>query len=150
MIKDFIPYEQALAVKELGFDENCFCYYELQGKELVFREIKNTIISNWRDSFMKFSQCSAPTYQQAFRWFREKYNLYHFISSESDSARMSASIRKKIVTDDSKFEFWSIIEYVRAKKASPYNTFENHEESELECLKKMIEYCKRDFNRDVV
>ncbi len=27
MNKEFIPYEQALALKELGFDEPCFGYY---------------------------------------------------------------------------------------------------------------------------
>lgn len=150
MIKEFIQYEQALAVKKLGFDENCFGYYKSQGKELVFIKIKNSIISNWEDSFMEFSQCSVPTYQQVFRWFREKNNLYHFLSPERNNSRISASIRKKIITDVSKYEFWCIIEYVRAKKSSPYNTFETHEEAEFECLKKMIEYCKRDFKRDVV
>ena len=28
MEKEFIPYEQALALKELGFDEHCFGLYE--------------------------------------------------------------------------------------------------------------------------
>ena len=142
MIKDFIPYEQALELKELGFKEPCFEYWKM--KNWIIHEKTRT------DGYTHADQvCGSVLYQQAFRWFREKHNLYHFISSESDSARMSASIRKKIVTDNSKFEFWSIIEYVRAKKASPYNTFKNHEEAELECLKKMIEYCKRDFKRDV-
>ncbi len=27
MEKDFIPYEEALALKELGFDEPCFAVY---------------------------------------------------------------------------------------------------------------------------
>ena len=31
MIKEFIPYQQALALKELGFDEPCFMTY-LNGK----------------------------------------------------------------------------------------------------------------------
>ena len=28
MDKEFIPYEQALALKELGFDEPCFRWYD--------------------------------------------------------------------------------------------------------------------------
>lgn len=28
MNKEFVPYEQALALKELGFDEPCFAYYD--------------------------------------------------------------------------------------------------------------------------
>jgi hypothetical protein len=27
MNKEFIPYEQALELKELGFDEHCFCFF---------------------------------------------------------------------------------------------------------------------------
>ena len=29
--KDFVPYEQALALKELGFDEPCFGFYTYKG-----------------------------------------------------------------------------------------------------------------------
>ena len=156
---NFVPYQIALDMKSIGFDEPCLAFFEINNthqpqnlryflKTAVNREyIENTKILKY---IYGENSLLAPLYQQAFRWFREKYNLYHFISSESDSARMSASIRKKIVTDDSKFEFWSIIEYVRAKKTSPYNTFKNHEDTELECLKKMIEYCKHNFKRDVV
>jgi hypothetical protein len=32
MEKDFIPYEEALALKELGFDEPCFCNWEEIGQ----------------------------------------------------------------------------------------------------------------------
>ena len=45
MNKEFIPYEQALALKELGFDEPCFGHYLMkkfyqkeyhrQGEELL-------------------------------------------------------------------------------------------------------------------
>jgi len=55
----FLPYEQALALKELGFDEDVLEYYNTETKEFcdVMKEIK------------------APLYQQAFRWFREKHDL---------------------------------------------------------------------------
>jgi len=52
MNKEFVTYEQALALKELGFDEPCFDYHN----------IKNGLIL-------------SPLKQQAFRWFREKYSL---------------------------------------------------------------------------
>lgn len=67
MKNEFIPYEQALALKELGFDEPCLDQYktdaELSGLRVGFR-VKN-------QSLIKGS-CSAPLYQQAFRWFRDK------------------------------------------------------------------------------
>jgi hypothetical protein len=55
MEKEFIPYEQALALKELGFDEKCLgFYYDEKGN--VFH---NSLI---------LSYLIAPLYQQAFRW----------------------------------------------------------------------------------
>ena len=73
MNKEFIPYEQALELKELGFDEPCFCYWytqqgsfpSIRGKDIQFNGWKNYPDSN----------TVAPLYQQAFRWFREKHNL---------------------------------------------------------------------------
>ena len=65
MNKEFIPYEQALALKELGFDEPCFgMYYTKDG------DIRKLDINEIGD---------APLYQQAFRWFREKHNICGYI-----------------------------------------------------------------------
>jgi hypothetical protein len=60
MNKEFVPYEQALALKELGFDEPCFGFYTYEGKfsnELSFNEYKNTALKT-----------SAPLYQQAINF----------------------------------------------------------------------------------
>ena len=55
MNKEFVPYELALKLKQLGFDEPCIAthgYLELY--------------INTDDGHLK-----APLFQQAFRWFRE-------------------------------------------------------------------------------
>jgi hypothetical protein len=60
MEKEFIPYEQALELKELGFDEPCFAWYVSESYGLEYGEvIKSDLI---RDGIV------APTYSQAFRW----------------------------------------------------------------------------------
>ena len=59
MNKEFVPYEQALALKELGFDEPCFGYYDEGGN--LYTEMVEVL--------------KAPLYQQAFRFFREKHNV---------------------------------------------------------------------------
>jgi hypothetical protein len=59
MKKEFIPYEQALALKELGFDEECLGYYF--NKQLSFGA---------KTSYGEVVE--VPLYQQAFRWFRDK------------------------------------------------------------------------------
>ena len=58
MKREFCSYEQALALKELGFDEECFAYY--YNKELSFgaRVAYGEVIE-------------SPLKQQVFRWFRE-------------------------------------------------------------------------------
>ena len=56
MNKEFVPYEQALALKELGYDENYFYCYSDDGK-LHSDEV-------WR----RKNSIKAPLYQQAFRW----------------------------------------------------------------------------------
>lgn len=59
MIKEFIPYEQALELKELGFDDYSQYYVE------------DTMIIN-------------ILWQQAFRWFREKqgYHIDLFVDDD--------------------------------------------------------------------
>ena len=60
MNKEFIPYEQALELKELGFEEICFAWYH-KGK-LTFNELYNL-----PDIQQKTRNTSAPLYQQALR-----------------------------------------------------------------------------------
>lgn len=69
MEKEFVTYEQALALKELGFDEPCFTHYL---KKIL---LNNLVTVDTINSKFDNSRCSAPLYQQAFRFFREKYNL---------------------------------------------------------------------------
>jgi hypothetical protein len=79
----FVSYEQAAKLKELGFDEPCFGFYTHNGEirrytnfdgELNdFQTLKNSRIT------MGDGWCTAPTYQQVLRWFREKYELHGYI-----------------------------------------------------------------------
>ena len=84
MEKEFVPYEQALALKELGFDEPCFTFYPKEGKmgfDGKYHSIKegyknSTVNAIWIKRYKKDFGCvTAPTYSQAFKFFREKYNL---------------------------------------------------------------------------
>ena len=68
MEKEFIPYQQALDLKELGFDEPCIKYYWTDG--MFVNGYENPFNYNKRDNVI-----SCPTFSQTFRWFREKYQL---------------------------------------------------------------------------
>ena len=70
MNKEFIPYEQAIALQQLGFNEECFgTWFELEGKYSTI--IRNNLYGN-------DLQTPSPLYQQVFRWFSEKCGLSHY------------------------------------------------------------------------
>ena len=69
MNKEFVPYDIALAMKELGFDEMCVGHYQtFEGNVINFDTISTEVCERLckKDNFIK-----APLYQQAFRWIQE-------------------------------------------------------------------------------
>jgi hypothetical protein len=123
--KDFAPYQPSLDMKELGFDEPCFGYYNVSNQELI------EDLSNNRTGNDDSRWASAPLYSQAFRWFREKYNLNVFIQNGTSS--WMAFIGNTP----------SYIPFVDEVEGS--NEFKGHntyEEAELACLNKLIEIVK--------
>jgi hypothetical protein len=114
MEKEFIPYKQALALKELGFDEPCIAIHGYLGLYISTDE----------------GHLKAPLYQQAFRWFREKYGLYHEIKmfGDWDKPQYSYIVSGRTMTNPA--HMWH------------YEYKDSHEEAELECLKKLIEIVK--------
>ena len=114
MEKEFIPYEQALVLKELGFDEESFGHYRTYGKNLFYA----TPIA--RNLPARYRVINAPLYQQVFRFFREKYGYYYPIHR---------------TTNNTNQVLYSIGPY-----AGDYFTYE---EAELACLNKLIEIVKQ-------
>jgi hypothetical protein len=117
--KDFVPYEQALALKELGFDEPCFGYYSNE----------KLICSNHTNNMMQRFRYAAPTFSQVFRWFRDKHKLSSHIATYWQHDWSNYSYQYYFVED--KIE-WNGIEH-----------YKTYEEAELACLKKLIEIVKQ-------
>ena len=116
MEKEFIPYQEALALKELGFDEECFGAFI--GKELKLFNFSNDLKGYVNDNNLIIA---APTFSQAFRWFREKYKLSGLIEIGNQEYSF-------IIFDEEKDS--------RKITSSMNGTYE---EAELACLKKLIE-----------
>ena len=119
MEKEFTPYELALELKELGFDEPCFGYWSNWAVQEPFlltcelgKEIESASINRKNILF------KAPTFSQSFRWFREKYGDYLLYSF---GVIPHFTIIQNLIIEDSKITY---------------------EEAELECLKKLIEIVK--------
>jgi hypothetical protein len=70
MKDQFVPYELAVALKKLGFDEQCLAKY-WNDKNLEYN-----IGSEYKNSEIEEYCVTSPLWQQAFDWFLEKYNLY--------------------------------------------------------------------------
>ena len=126
MKKEFIHYEQALALKELGFDEPCFGYYTGDTMHFVLRPLM--LRANELESYV----VTAPTFSQAFRWFREKHNLFCEI-------QIDRTTEPKFCFDIFKYEYFGNYEQIKIVEWYLYRT---QEEAELECLKKLIEIAK--------
>ena len=84
MEKEFVTYEQALALKELGFDEPCFKGYTEEYKTLI--SFANTHTNTSVKNTLPTKPFTAPIYSAAFRWFRENYNLFGHIEVEGDNS----------------------------------------------------------------
>ena len=63
MKNEFTPYDIALALKELGFNEECLGWF--RDKVILYGE---------KDGYDEVYGLKAPTYSQAFRWFEENYD----------------------------------------------------------------------------
>jgi len=127
MEKEFVSYEQALELKELGFDEECLARQDFPIEQNGYFLIGH---SSDDEFLLKQSQFHAliPLYQQAFRWFREKYNLtYHIVEKQKDLG---------------KFYGGGIIKDGETFGKSFGSNFKTYEEAELACLKQLIKIVK--------
>ena len=116
MNKEFVSYKLALELKELGFDEPCLAYRDCDWN-FIFSHNKN-----------KFLECEIPLplYQQAFRWFREKFGLNHEISYAGREGEYNAFVN----------------DYVYGNNSNSPSVF-TYEEAELAAIVKLIEIVKK-------
>jgi hypothetical protein len=143
MTKEFIPFELAYQLKELEFDEECLGFYDAyNGDSHLFLHDRYKplwLVRTWRRLFSKsvsettfVSQsyveyidgvCLAPTFSQAFRFFREKYKLDSYVKHEAPDVEAYY----EIVIGDDVFDV----------------QYDTYEEAELACLRKLIEIVKQ-------
>jgi hypothetical protein len=123
----FVPYQQSLEMKELGFDELGFAKYYQQDGSDGFIQIGETEIEEAESAGDDVTfECEAPLWQDAFEWFREKHNLEGQIKSWKVLDNIVWYISTENVGQPSRFKCYEV----------SVNTYK---EAELECLKKLIE-----------
>lgn len=127
MKKEFAPYELAVKLKELGFDEECAGLYEevYNNIELLYaRPIVISYLLNTAKHEGRIYHCKAPLWQQAFDWFREKYKLKVGIGINNKNLYYTY----KIVMFETTEEYYK-------------ECFKTHQEARQACLEKLIELC---------
>ncbi len=124
MEQEFIPYAEALAMKELGFNEPCFaCFIDKQfGINPTYQnsqEFKGWLV--------------APLYQQIFKWFREKHGFIGIVRRDYD--RNYNGWWFEILYQKQEFDKPSVI-------WDEMTNVDTHQEAQMACLKKLIEIVK--------
>jgi hypothetical protein len=135
---EFVTYEQALALKELGFNERCIGRY--------------CIVTEWEEPtgeiLLQFIDCEvsekilvkAPLKQQVFRWFRGKYGLEVILCPDA------------INNPEKKLREYKIISYDKSMVLEPIaephwwtreGCFKTYEEAENACIDKLISIAKQ-------
>lgn len=145
MTKEFVPYKLALALKELGFDEPCFGWFTDDHLRI------GSVVEN--KHVQGENELLAPTFSQAFRFFREKYNLVHEISWSKYKGGLNFDYdvfslvlptddelgdEDDIASDKSMETYDSLVD-----KGFKHEESDTYEEAELECLIKLIEIVKK-------
>jgi len=152
MQEKFVPYEFALELKELGFDEECFAVYSEHDKTRVYDE-----------SFIKEGlKIQAPTWQDAFDWFDKTYGLFSCFF-KANTLLLKENYYVFYITDKNNVELEEveerydvILEKAHQEIEGNYVNAELHDklifeekygfktvvEARLECIKKLIELVK--------
>lgn len=170
----FVPYTESLKIKQLGFDEPCLSYFEIQKNALTNKH--NAIVKYPTDIAYLESQKKMiyilgqstllrPTFDQVFKFFRNKYELdshiiydgfssnnkllkcysFDIIKGFSDNELTKRSDNFEKVLDFSKQDIPG--NYVNDEKFEEglfkFYGYKTYEEARLECLKQLIKICKQ-------
>ena len=129
MEKEFVPYTEALALKELGFNEPCLAIY--YSKDLSFSWHHHIDHTNDEPALESGEfNISAPIYSAAFRWFRDVHKLWAY--QIPWSGNMYAMTIYRLIEDSE-----------TVKTIQDRVIMNTWEEAELACLKKLIEIVKK-------
>lgn len=118
MEDQFVPYELALKLKELGFKEDCLAWYVSKNYGLEIGLPKY-------DDLIK-DACLAPLWEQVFEWFRNNHKLRIYVDSTTDGPN--------------EFKYFYVIKSGNGHDNEPFFSgwFEKYEEAREKCLQKLI------------
>lgn len=129
MEKEFVPYAEAFELRDVGFDEPCICGYSKSTEQL---ETYSRFLVT-KDSFT----VDAPTFSQAFRWFRKKYQIVCVIDFYNDGDLWEDTMYTVTISE---------FEHFKSHDSFVQFEYKTYEEAELACLRKLIDLTKEILN----
>jgi hypothetical protein len=135
---ELVPYEQSLALKELGFDKLCFTYFlnSFLQPAFIARDYSYfNEMSEINPNMLNYEYVLAPTFSQAFKFFRETYNLHSCVAPVYEDET------KKVIL------YWFWIQGFDDFDSENID-YKTPEEAELACLNKLIEIVKESLSTD--
>ena len=128
MIEEIVPYEESLTLSQIGFVQSCWhAYHDLTWPSKEDKHKLETIhsLTSYMSSYAHqyINPVLAPTYSQAFRWFREQH-------------KHASAVRTYFNVDF----FYEI--YVSVSHEITSDSYNTYEEAEQACLKEMIKIVK--------
>jgi hypothetical protein len=165
MEEHFVNYPQALALKELGYDEPCLAYYDGWNGQThliitdespkfltklfnLFSKNKN---SSYTQDYVKYlgGFCTAPLKSQVFKWFRDEHHLFANIY-ECTTGGFKDNIIPKNWKPECRWEIYKPVGITYSQKDKVlvhvsdnlYRHFYYYEEAESACIDNLIQIIK--------
>lgn len=132
MKKYFVTYDQAVALKELGYDsfmrEDCLAYFNTSNSN------HDLETKDWwclpKNDFQY--ALSAPLKSQVFEWFRKEHHMFsHIMTYEGN----------EIPRFKGEFAYFAEIDFLIAYEEIE-KPFKSYEEAESACIDRLIEIVK--------
>ena len=134
MKEQFVTYEIALSLKELGFDEECFGFFDGSRNNKLWYEMPNKGIN-----YIPTYAILAPLWQQVIDWFDNK-NIIIGIDINPGTLFYRVHLYKRYYHNPSRLV---IKEYFLSGE---FNNFISKEEAREQAILKAIELCKEKKN----
>jgi hypothetical protein len=126
---EFIPYEESIELRDLGFDSICLYIYD-NHRDNIRLPIYGLFDNEEPERFI-----NAPLYTQVFNWFREKHNIEGFTTPLISEV-------KGITFNNRKYQSF-VIKDGNRYDSRLYDTFD---EAQIICVRKIINIMKEKNN----
>ena len=140
MEEQFVIYEIALAMKELGFDEPCFGYFN-SDEELIYG-IDIKMIKYAHKYHREDDSVLSPLWQQAIDWFRNEHDIVIEIVRQKYFDTYANSYAYEVVCKVYKNKELEGSVVIRDNKNN--HIFYSYEEAREQAILKTIELCQKE------